>query len=137
LCWTTFRGAGHFLKDVTTWLNANQGLSLPPDRLVKTLYLSELTVTTNKTLSSINPKLNELARSLAEKMAATGRANEGYTVGGFSLWANNWHEPAAPPQYRFEIKLGSIPGEHRYYSAAPVTTDDHIALLEQQEKLFP
>ena len=71
------------------WIKDEHGLTLPPDRLVKTLYMSELTVTTSKSLVSINPKFDELARSLAEKMAARGRPNEGYIVGGFALWASD------------------------------------------------
>lgn len=73
---------------------------------------------------------------LADKLTESGRPNEGFVPGGFSLWARDWDQPSAPPQYRFEIKAGSSPGENRYYTAAPLTTDMHLALLEEQERLL-
>jgi hypothetical protein len=66
----------------------------------------------------------------------SGRANKGYTINGFSLLSAEWDQKGAPVQYRFEIKLGSHPGENRYFASAPLPTDVHIALLEEQERLF-
>jgi hypothetical protein len=42
----------------------------------------------------------------------------------------------APVQCRFEIRSNSHPGENRYYASAPVPTDVHLDLLEEQERLF-
>lgn len=135
-CWSSTRDSADFLKDLMTWLKAEHNLSLPPDRVIKTIYLSELTVTTEKNPASINPRIESFARIVSEKVAAEGRTDAGYTFGGFALWAKNFDQPGAAPQYRFELKVGSKLDDRRFYSAAPVTTDDHIALLHEQEKLL-
>ena len=68
---------------------------------------------------------------MSEKVAASGRPNASYTLGGLSLWATDFDQPGAAPQYRFELKMGSKLADRRFYSAAPVPTDEHLVLLNE------
>jgi hypothetical protein len=135
-CWSSTRDTEDFLKDLMVWLKTEHGLSLPSDRVHKTIYLSELTVTTDKHLAPIHSKMATFAKLVSEKVAASSRPNPGYTFGGFSLWARNFDQTGAAPQYRFELKLGSKLEDRRFYTAAPVSTEDHLVLLNEQEKLL-
>lgn len=135
-CWSSTRDSEDFLKDVVTWLKLDHGLSLPSDRIAKTIYMSELIVTTEKNPESINPKMERFCQFVADKVSSVGRDNPGYTMGGLSLWVKDHNQSNPAPQYRFELKAGTPLEERRFYSAAPVTTDDHIAILNEHEKLL-
>jgi hypothetical protein len=81
-------------------------------------------------------KFEALAEMVSSRLAETGRPNKGYIVGGFNLWSAEWDQSGAPVPYRFEVRTASRPGENRYYASAPLPTDIHLALLEEQERLF-
>jgi hypothetical protein len=135
-CWSSTRDAEDFLKDAMEWLKTEHGLSIPPDRKVKTLYLSQLTVAPSGDWAGLNSKLQGLANKISSLTKDSGRDNAGFLVGGFSMWAKDWNMPGVPGAYRFEIKLGSAPGENRYFAAAALPTEAHIAILEEQERLL-
>jgi hypothetical protein len=135
-CWSSTRDSEDFLKDSMLWLKSEHGLGLPSDRTVKTVYMSEMTVTTDKRLTPFHPRMEKFAKLVSEKVGSTGRPNAGYVFGGFSLWVKDFDQPGAPPQYRFELKAGSKLEDRRFYSAAPVTTEEHVALLNEQENFL-
>lgn len=135
-CWSSTQDSEEFLKDAMGWIKSEYNFTLPPDRLPKILYLSELTITSDANLAMINPKLAALAEKISSKLTESGRANAGYTFGGFSLWTKNWEQPGVPAPYRIERKLVSSIGENRYYAGAPLPTPDHLELLEEQERII-
>lgn len=135
-CWSSTTDAEVFLKDAMQWLKKEHGFSLPADRSIKTLYLSQLTVAGKKRLTASLGKLQALADKLSTLTTESGRPNVGFTVAGFSLWAKDWDKPGAPRAYRFEIKVGSSPKEDRYYTVASLPTEAHLAILEEQERLL-
>lgn len=134
--WSSTRDSEDLLKDAMQWIKTEHGFSLPMDRSVQTLYLSTLIVETDKFQLPGKAKFEALAEMMSSRLAETGRPNRGYIVGGFNLFSAEWDQPGAPVQYRFEVKAKSHPGENRYYASAPLPTDVHLALLEEQERLF-
>jgi hypothetical protein len=134
--WSSTRDSEDLLEDAMKWIKAEHGLSLPADRTVKKLYLSSLTVMTEKGQIPGRSKLETLAELVSLRLSEAGRPNKGYIVNGFSLLSAEWDQSGSPAQYRFEVKTASHPGENRYYASAPLPTDIHFALLEQQERLF-
>src|SRR6185312_12508582 len=135
-CWSSTRDSEELLTDVMGWVKSEHGFSLPADRIPKVLYLSELTVTSDKNLVMTNPKLESLAALVSAKLTASRRTNAGYTVGGMSLWAKNWDQQGSPVPYKVERKVSSSFGDNRYYAGAPLPTHEHIELLEEQEKII-
>jgi hypothetical protein len=134
--WSSTRDSEDLLEDAMKWLKEQHGFGLPADRRIKKLYLSQLTVSAGQGQIACRERFEALAQIATVKLTETGRENKGFAIGGFSLWATDWDQPGAQAQYRFEIKVGSAPGENRYFASAPVPTDAHLALLEEQERLF-
>ncbi len=134
--WSSTRDSEDLLEDVMKWVKAEHGFSLPSDRIVKKLYLSALNVTAENVKVPGQSKLEAFAKRVSERLTETGRPNKGYIVNGFSLLSADWDQTGAPVPYRFEVKTASHPGENRYYAAAPLPTDVHVALLEEQERIF-
>lgn len=134
--WSSTTDSEDFLKDAMNWVRAEHGISLPADRSLTTLYLSQLTVSTSQKQGFVFAKIQTLADLFSKKLTESGRSNQGFVPGGLSMWATNWDQNLAPAAYRFEIKAGSKPGENRYFAAAPLPTEMHLAILEEQERLL-
>jgi hypothetical protein len=135
-CWSSTKDSEAFLIDAMEWLKTEHGLSIPADRGVKNLYLSQLTVTTDKKIASLNPKLQPFADLVSSKVGDRWGDNTGFQVGGISFWSNDPTKPSAPAQFRFEVKAGTTAAEKRYFSLAPLPTDVHLQLLDKLESLM-
>jgi hypothetical protein len=134
--WSSTQDAEDLLKDAMKWIKTAHGFSMPMGRSVQTLYLSTLTVETDKFQLPEKAKFEALAEKMSSRLAEAGRPNKGYFIGGFSLFPAEWDQSGSPAHYRFEVRIKSHPGENRYYASAPLPTDVHLALLEEQERLF-
>lgn len=136
--WSSTRDSEDLLEDAMKWIKAEHGFSLPPDRSANKvlLYLSTLTMTAEKGQMAGKLKLEALAELVSSKVTESGRPNKGYIFSGFNLCSAEWDKSGVPVPYKFEVKLGSHPGENRYFASAPLPTDVHLALLEEQERLF-
>jgi hypothetical protein len=134
--WSSTRDSEDLLKDAMRWIKAQHGFSLPAERSAKTLYLSALTVLAENFQIPGKAKFDALAEMMSARLAEAGRPNKGYIVNGFNLVSAEWDKQGAPVEYRFEIRNSSHPGENRYYASAPLPTDIHFALLQEQERLF-
>lgn len=134
--WSSTGDSENFLVDVMKWIKEEHGFSLPPDRKIRKLYLSELTVSMAPEYSQAFSRFRALTDLMSARLEESGRPNEGYVFGGFSLWASDWKQPHAPSAYRFEIKVGSSPGDNRFYASAPLPTEVHAEMLREQEGLL-
>jgi len=91
------------------------------------LYLSQLFVTTDKSLELINPKLRNISKYLS------GICSCPYELGGLSFWADQTSKKPNP-QFTFE-RAANVPfSEKRYFTSAGIHTDEHLDLLDKFEK---
>jgi len=98
----------------------------------KKVYLSQLFVTTNKIIELINPKLKTISQRLS-KVVENG--SKLFEVGSIAFWPDQI-EGVNPSPFKFE-RVVSVPfKEKRYFSAAPLQTDDHLETLNMLEKVF-
>jgi hypothetical protein len=134
--WSSTNDSEDFLRDGMEWLKKEHGFFIPADRKVKTLYLSQLTVTTDKKIAGLNPKLQEFADLVASTVGDRWEDNSGFNVGAVNFWPNDPTKPSSPAQFRFEIKANTPAAEKRYFAIGPVQTDVHLQLLEKLESLF-
>jgi hypothetical protein len=117
-----------FLSDALQ--SAAKELSLPyqPDMIRKRLYVSELTVRSAKSISILNPKLNQFASKLTH---ALGTSSE-FELAGIAFWPNILPNPSASV-FRFERKYGAEFSDNRYYTRAPLKTNVHLEMLDVLE----
>lgn len=96
-------------------------------------FISELHVTSEHLLGSLNPNLQKLCNRLFEMMPEPKRAP--YEVAGISFNTDPAH-PLRTSPFQFERAVG-VPFENqRYYSQAPLHTDEHLTLLNEFEDLL-
>jgi hypothetical protein len=116
-----------FLSDMLTRLS--EVLKLPDYTQVirRTTYLSRLYVSTDKSLQTVNPKLNQIASWLSESIGESSPIE----FGGMSFWADPSKSNQAP--LSFERAIGASLSENRYYSSARLPTDKHLEVLNMLE----
>jgi hypothetical protein len=134
--WSSTSDSEDFLKDGLQWLKKEYGFGIPVDRKIGKLYLSQLTVTTDKKIAGLNPKLQSFADLVAEKMENRWENNKGFYTDGIGFGPNDPTTPLAPGRFRFELKAGTKAEDKRYFAIAPMPTDVHIQLVEKLESLF-
>lgn len=132
-CRSNTKDSEIFLADLFTWLPVGLGLPKTEVPVRKKLYVSELQLESKHLLMMINPKLATLCKSLAS-LVPKGSATS-YEVSSLGF-ATDPKDGTPLINFKFE-RLINIPfAEHRYYSSAPVHTDDHLKLLENLEEML-
>ncbi|HYL36805.1 MAG TPA: hypothetical protein VEV17_12900 [Bryobacteraceae bacterium] len=122
-----------FLEDLLTSASKEFGLSYEPSMILRKNYVSEMIVRPDRTLAGLNPKLKEFSNRLK---SLTPNAPD-FEVAGLSLWTSPPVAGSRPFIFSFERQANKPFQERRYYSQAPVQTEDHIKLLEEFEQILP
>lgn len=122
-----------FLIDALTWAAESFGLTYRPDMLNRKTYVSELIFRSETPLKNLNPALERLAAKLSESVSNIAGQEVSYDTVSLSL---NFDllltkSPLAP--FRIERLSEAQYTENKYYSIAPIPTDEHIQFLEDFE----
>jgi len=123
-----------FLEDVLTWSSEKLGLTYDPKMIRKRSYLSELTVQTSRHFSEVSDKIKQFSQKLSSQVSST--QGEGIDLELAGLTFSNDLSSGVRYFFRFERKENASFSEERYYSTAPVGTEDHIELLNEFEGIF-
>jgi hypothetical protein len=121
-----------FLEDMYTKFSELFKMPLGESIIKRRAYLSQLFVSTDKSLELINPKLKLISKYLSESVE---EGNNVFQLGGISFWSDQITK-VPPPPFTFERAVGVPFSDNRYYSAAPLPTDKHLELLDKLENIF-
>ncbi len=119
------------MKDLLTSAAKEFGLTYKPEIIHTRQYLSELNVRCIRPLQSLHPQLAAFATKLS---SLTGSRNN-FELTGILFTSESMPTLAMGP-FRFERKLGVPLSENRYYSIAPLQTEEHFDLLEELESIL-
>ena len=126
--------ADAFLGDILTWSSKKLGLAYEPKMIRKRSYLSELIVQTSRHFSEVSDKIKQFSQKLSSQVSST--YGEGIDMELAGLTFANDLSNGVRYFFRFERKENASFSEERYYSSAPVSTEDHIELLNEFENIF-
>jgi hypothetical protein len=106
---------------------------LPPLQSIisEKLYLSQVYISTDKVIETLNPKLKQISKYLTQNVE-TGKT---FQMGGLTFWPDQT-DKRNPVPFTFERTGGAPFSESRYYSAAPLPTDKHLELLDRLENIL-
>jgi hypothetical protein len=116
-----------FLMEAITLAAGEFHLAFRPEMIRKKLYLSELDVRLEKPLISINPRLRAFAERISSLQGNVPPIS--YDYSSIILPPDPSVQQWRPSQFQLERKLNFPTSENRYYSVAPVHTEDHLDLL--------
>jgi hypothetical protein len=129
--WSSTRHSEAFLADALESVSREFNLAYRPEIVRKKNYLSEVNVRSTMNLLDVNPKLAEFSQEISRL------ANYEFEFAGISFWPRQSIPPGTTPAFSFERKTNSDRDEHKYFSRAPIHTDEHLKLLEELEQAFP
>jgi hypothetical protein len=122
-----------FLEEMLTTISEPFKLQSFESVTRRNTYLSQLFISTDKSLEKINPKLNELARFLSDNVE--GYKNLSYEFASLSFGTEN-AGTISPHPFIFERAVNTPFSENRYYSSASLATNKHLELLEKLENIL-
>jgi len=124
-----------FLEEFFSWIAIEFGLVPYQEILRSRVYVSELWVETDKSLNTLNPKLENFAKRLTSLIVGHKHHPISFETYGISFWTNPT-VTLPPGPFKFERAEGVPFNENRYYSTAPLQTDVHLELLEELENIL-
>lgn len=123
-----------FLTDLLQWAVKEFGLVFRPDMVHRKGYLSELNVSPSVPLNSLHPGLDKIATRLSS-LVSTPDYPVHYEPAGI-FWSGDPTLELKPAAFRFERRLDAPFATNRYYTQAPLQTDQHLELLDELEELI-
>ena len=122
-----------FIEDALYSLVKDFGLVYKQEMLRKKLYVSELTLRTDRQLNNINPRMQAFVRKI---ISMIGTDDPGLMeLSSLSFWWD-FRSSNGQSHFQFERAAGIPFSERRYYSRAPLHTEDHLSLLNEFEDLL-
>lgn len=132
-CRSNTKDSESFLADLVAWLPG--GLALPKTEvsILKRLYVSEMIVKPDSPLALINPKLSGLAQKLSSLVPKGSPTS--YDISSLAI-ATDPKDGTPLVGFKFERQVNMPFNQNRYYTSAPIHTDDHWSLLESLEAIL-
>lgn len=130
--WSSTHDTDAFLEDVLKSAASEFSLVYQPEIVRRKMYLSELNVKSSKEPVGVNPMLAQFANMIHERLPA--KVKLPYEFAGVAFFPIQGIAPVSISPFRLERKLNTAPEEHKYYTTAPLHTDDHLELLKWFEE---
>lgn len=129
------RDSEAFLDDGLRSAVKEFSLNFESDLIRMKLYGSEIYVRSDKNLLGINPNMSKFVSNMTSLIP--GKTDIAYEMSGISCIpiASTFPHATFTP-FRFERKLNTAPSQRRFYSSAPLHTDDHLKILNDFESQF-
>ncbi len=127
-----------FLEKVIEWAAREYGLDTK--EVLPRAYFSQVEFVLSKPLSEHFAKLGEMGGAITSFVQSYGLKDcPLYEFGGFSMHfdlVENDDLKPNPQPFAIERRVGSSYEERKYFSQAPLRTQDHKAILERLERLL-
>jgi hypothetical protein len=126
-----------FLMNVLDLACKEYSLAFHPSMVRRKIYLSEINVECDGSLSKISQPLNEFSTKVSSALKFDGEPR--FQLTGIVFGVETTALPVSKQLFsgfQFERKVGAPFSENRFYSKAPLPTHIHLQLIEQLEKLI-
>lgn len=121
------------LEDALAWESERFNQPNPLSKIMRKTYVSELYFTTDVSLNALHPMLNPLSERLTLAGEQQLKRRNQYEVVSISLHVDTTTTTNPPSALRIE-RMNEIPfEENKYYSVAPLSTEEHLQVLTDFE----
>jgi len=122
-----------FFHETLTWLSKDFGLQYRPQMVKRTTYVSQLTFYSDVMLDNLHPALSKLAQRLTRRVPEYyGQALQ-HQPASTSITYDPLSVKAGPANFTIERRADTLFKENKYFSTAPLPTDEHINFLQDFE----
>jgi hypothetical protein len=116
-----------------TWLSHDLGLIYRPEMVRRKTYVSQLTFYSDVMLDKLHPALTKLAQRLTTRVPQYYGQPLDYTPSNVLVGYDPLTVKAGPAPFAIERRADTLYTEKKYFSSAPLPTNEHIGLLEAFE----
>jgi hypothetical protein len=135
---TSTNDADAFLDDLKKWVG--EKYSLDTTETKARAYFSQVEFVVDEPLNTYFPKVQQIANLIVGCVKGYGLTDcPPFEFGGFSIHydAVTYDSVKPSPQpFAIERRVQSPYGENKYFSQAPLSTDDHRMVLEKLETIL-
>jgi hypothetical protein len=124
------------LKDITDWFCTLSGIQPPADGITRRFYLSQVNFRSQRSLDALNPNLHLLSDRLTEIVSAPAKQHLEFQTTGISFQFDATQGIAYSLPLKIERLADAQFSENKYFSSAPLQTDEHIHFLEEFETIL-
>jgi hypothetical protein len=124
--------ADQFAVDLLSRASKEFMLAYEPDMIRRHMYLSSLIVRADVSLNAFNPNLAIFAEKISQ---ALGSGGSKFQFAALGFWSDP-NDNGVHRTFSFMPQAGKTFAEHRFYSEAPLRTEDHLRLLEELELIL-
>jgi|SRR5467141_3105969 len=128
------RNAEELLIDALTWGSEHLKLHYSPDMIKRKAYVSQILFYSDAPLLSVNPILNVVGKRISKEVSENLKLPYTFQPRGVSLGIDPEEQRIPVQVFSIERREGVAFSENKYWSAAPVSTDSHLALIEEFER---
>ena len=123
-----------FVEDLLQWLVIQFGFVYERGTVGSKSYVSQLLVTTDRSVAALNPKLAGFAEKLAS-LTSTENNSVVYEPGGI-IFRSDPANKISPSFFTFDRRAGVPFRENKYFSQAPLRTQVHLDMLSELENIL-
>jgi hypothetical protein len=116
-----------------TWLSHDLGLIYRPEMVRRKTYVSQLTFYSDTVLDRLHPALTKLAQKLTTRVPQYYGQPLEYAPSSVHIGYDPLTVKAGPSPFAIERRADTLFAERKYFSSAPLPTDEHIRLLGELE----
>lgn len=121
------------LYDVLSWGANSLNFNYRPDMIKRKAYVSGLLFSTDVSLNALHPKLRGIGERLSGSVADTLGHVFPYEVTGIFFGYDTTHTKPNAPIFTLERRADVPFAENKYFSTAPLPTEEHLRLLKDIE----
>ena len=124
----------HFLLDLHKFISEDLELSIIPTNTVNRLYESALIFETNKDILGVLNSVNNILPDIQSALIKNSNLAIDYVPFGIAFAADQTQNPHLKPvPFRVERRAGVEFLMNQYFATAPLTTAQHLAVIEKLE----
>lgn len=124
-----------FILDAAEWAGQFFGTERDPQRISRKFFLSELSFYSEKPLDLLNTKLRDFAARLGEAVSRYAHEPHTFEPTGI-IFSSDPPTRLGTLHLRIDRLAGSPFWENKYFSSAPLPTNEHLAFLADFESIL-
>jgi hypothetical protein len=121
------------LEDGLVWASQKLGLEYQTGMIKRRAPVSQLTFYSDAPLNALNPILTKLSQKLTARIPNFIGQSIAYETTGIVIGYDMLRTKLTPSNFTIERRADAPFSENKYFSTAPMPTDEHIALLQSFE----
>jgi hypothetical protein len=123
----------NLLEDALVWASETFGLAYRPGMIKRKAYVSQLTFFSDGILHKLNPALLKVAQKLSTRVPEYFGYELKYKPSIVAISYDQLAIKNGTAQFSIELRGDTPFAENKYFSTAPLPTEEHIELLQELE----